>query len=111
MESFKSHNDPSIKVAKSLRNFYIFFDPAITQQEAYEMPITTAAQEINRLDISGNDNAELSLVAGIKYKHPNFPAEAKSDEIFVNLGHEIAKFLSRSYDGQIAFISLDSDIK
>jgi len=96
-------NKGSVQVAKSLENFYMFFVPPISDIEAFNMPTTTAAQEIQHQDYPNG--------TAIKYKHPRMPDDRKSDEIFVNYALEVAAFLKRSFDGVVHFVPLDSDMK
>jgi len=98
-----SSSQGSVQVAKSLDNFYMFFVPPISDEEAFNMPTTTAAQEIQHQDYLNG--------TAIKYKHPRMPDDRKSDEIFINYALEVAAFLKRSFDGVVYFVPLDSDIK
>jgi len=96
-------NSGSVQVAKSLENYFMFFVPPITDVEAFNMPSTTAARELEHRDYPNG--------TVIKYRHPRFPEDRKSDEIFINYAAEVSNFLKRSFDGVVHFVPLDSDVK
>lgn len=96
-------NTGSVQVAKSLENYFMFFVPPLTEIEAFNMPTTTAAKELEHRDYPNG--------TAIKYRHPRFPEDRKSDEVFINYAAEVSAFLKRSFDGVVHFAPLDSDLK
>jgi len=108
---YKPSENESVRVAKSMRNYFMFFVPPITEQQAFEMPTTTAAREISYKHVPSPQDAEVKHILGIKYKHPKFSDERGSDEVFINYALEVSTFLRRTYDGTVEFVPLESDMK
>ena len=102
-EKSKTPTQGSVQVAKSLKNYFMFFVPPLTDMESFHMPTTTVAHPVKHQNYENG--------TAIKYRHPRLPEVHKSDDMFINYGTEVASFLKRSFDGVVHFIPLDSDIK
>ncbi|MEI8338372.1 MAG: hypothetical protein WCF91_00370 [bacterium] len=96
--------EPQGKVilAKSLKNYFMFFVPPLSERQNFDLPMTTVAREI--------ENREYPNGTVKKFKKPSVENVQRADEIFVTYSHEVSQFLDRAFDGYVHLMAVDSDI-
>ena len=89
-------------LAKSLKNYFMFFVPPLSERQNFDLPMTTVAREI--------ENREYPGATVKKFKNPGVENVQRADEIFITYSHEVSQFLGRIFDGYVHLMAVESEI-
>ncbi|MEI6755445.1 MAG: hypothetical protein WCK80_00295 [bacterium] len=92
----------NVYLSKTLKNYYMFFVPPLTDRENFDLPITTVVNELENREYPGGTVK--------KFKKPGVENVQRADEIFVTYSQEVSQFLGRVFDGSVHFMVVESEI-